>query len=156
MLKNLGLHVIAKRFFIIYQTTAFIKVPVMLLWRWTKHQTVWSKVTVSTRFLCLKIKTFTCPFQQIMSWKTFVLVKTSFFVCGFRRRVQDILINTNKYVLVIRLHNVFKTSSRRFEDVFQKHLQNVFKTSCKGVFQDVFNTSWRCKYEVKLFLLTRH
>ena len=48
-----------------------------------------------------------------------------------------------------RLYNVFKTSSKRLQDVLPRRLQNVFKTSCK----DVFKTFWRriiklnCLYE---------
>ena len=69
----------------------------------------------------------------------------------------DVLIKTNIYTLVIRLH---KTSSRRLdqddyifvffispEDVFKtfsRHLQDVFKMSC----QDVFKTSLRCLQNV--------
>ena len=62
---------------------------------------------------------------------------------------EDVLVKTNIFVLAIRLQDVFKTScrkvfktsSRRFEDVFKKssrHLQDVFKTY----------------HQVKLFLLT--
>ena len=63
---------------------------------------------------------------------------------------------------------VFKTSSRRFQDVFKTSCKNVFKTSSRRL-QDVFktssrrlaNTSWRhlqdvlkTYHQVKLFLLT--
>ena len=60
---------------------------------------------------------------------------------------------------------VFKTFSRCFEDVLQKGLQNMFKTSSRR-FEDVFKTSSRrlekllqdiikTYHQVKLFLLTR-
>ena len=34
-----------------------------------------------------------------------------------------------------RLHNVFKTSSKRLQEVLPRRLQNVFRTSCKDVFK---------------------
>ena len=93
----------------------------------------------------------------------------------FRRCLEDVLIKTNIFVLVIRLQESFKTSSRRLQDVLRKrlqgifktfskrfqnvsllrHLQNVLKTSCKNVFktssrrfEDVFKTSSRHLQEV--------
>ena len=58
------------------------------------------------------------------------------------RRLEDVLVKTNIFVLAIRLQDVFKTSSRRlaktssrrFQDVLQKRLQDIF---------DVFKTFWR-------------
>ena len=55
----------------------------------------------------------------------------------FRRRLQDVLVKTNIFVLAIRLQDVFKTScqdifktfSRRLNNVFQKRLQDILKTS---------------------------
>ena len=93
------------------------------------------------------------------------VLKTS-FVFVFRRRLQDVLIKTNMFALALRLQKtswsrpiysswpyVFKTSSRRFQDVFKtssRRFQDVFKTSCKNVFktssrrlQDVFKTPSR-------------
>ena len=102
------------------------------------------------------------------------------FVFVFRRRLQDVLIKTNIFALVIRLQ---KTSSKRLlqdvlvktnlcvlairlQDVLQKRLQDVFKKSSKRLaktssrrlqdllqryLQDVFKTY----HQVKLFLLTR-
>ena len=89
------------------------------------------------------------------------------------RSLQDVLIKTNIFTLVIRLQKaswsrpiysswpyVFKTSSRRFQDVFKtysrrlaitssRHFEDVFKKSCKNVFKtssrrlkDVLKTSW--------------
>ena len=94
------------------------------------------------------------------------VLKTSFaFV--FRRRYQDVLIKTNIFTLVIRLQKtssrrfktswsrpiysfwpyVFKTSSKTVFKTSSRRLQNVFKASCKNVFktssrhlQDVFET----------------
>ena len=55
-----------------------------------------------------------------------------------------------KTVLVIRLQDVFKTFSRRLQDVLPRRLQDVFKTSCKNNLktysrrlQDVFKMSSR-------------
>ena len=53
----------------------------------------------------------------------------------FRRRLQDVLIKINIFVLVIRLQDVFKASSRRLTKTFSRSLQNVFRTSCKNVFK---------------------
>ena len=41
----------------------------------------------------------------------------------------------NIFVLVTLLQNIFKTSSRRLQDVLTRHLQNVFKMSRKNVFK---------------------
>ena len=57
------------------------------------------------------------------------------------------------------------TSSRRLQDVLQKRLQDIFKTSSRRL-QNVFKTSWKTSsrhlqdvlktyHQVKLFLLTR-
>ena len=74
-----------------------------------------------------------------------VLIKTKIFALLIRlkktssRCLQDVLIKTNIFIFIIRLQDVFKTSSR--------HLQNVFKTSSSHLqdillsrFQDVFKT----------------
>ena len=96
------------------------------------------------------------------------VLKTS-FVFVFRRRLQDVLVKTNIFVLAIWLQDVFKTYLRRFQDVFktsyqdvfktfsrrlqnvlQKRLQDIFKDVLQRYLQDVFKTY----YQVKLFLLT--
>ena len=108
------------------------------------------------------------------------------------RHLQDVFIKTNVFALLIRLQKMSSrcpdedkytrlghTSSRRFQDVLPRRLQNVFKTSSKrpqdalerlqdvfktfsGHFQDVFMTFWRrlqdvfkTNHQFKLFLLTR-
>ena len=102
------------------------------------------------------------------SQQTFVLedvLKTS-FVFVFRRRLdQDEYIHlthTSSYgvfktssrrfqdVLPRRLQDVFKTSSTHLARTFSRPLQNVFKTSCKTIFktstrrfEDVYKTFWR-------------
>ena len=99
-----------------------------------------------------------CPQQ------TFILMKMP-FVFTFRRRLQDALMKTNIFSLIIRLQKtssrrldedkyilinhtssvrlgqdqyirLIHTSSRRLEDVLPKRLQDVFKTSSKRL-QDV-------------------
>ena len=109
------------------------------------------------------------------------ILKTS-FVFVFGRRLEDVF-KTNMFALALRLQDVFKTSwsrpiysswlyvfktsSRRFQDVFKtfsRRLQDVFKTSCQDVFktfsrrlqdvlqkrlQNVFKTS--CKDIFKTF-----
>ena len=49
----------------------------------------------------------------------------------FKRRLQDVLIKTNIFVLVIRLQDVFKTFWRRLQGILPRCLQNVFKTSSR-------------------------
>ena len=44
------------------------------------------------------------------------VLKTSYV---FRRRLQDVLVKTNIFVLAICLQNVFKTSSRRLQEVLK-------------------------------------
>ena len=51
---------------------------------------------------------------------------------------EDVLVKTKIFVLAIRLQDVFKTFSRRLQDV----LKNIFKTSSRRL-QDVFKTSLR-------------
>ena len=52
-----------------------------------------------------------------------VMIKTNIFVLAIRlqkmssRRLKDVLVKTNLFVLAIRLQDVLKTSSRRFQDV---------------------------------------
>ena len=61
--------------------------------------------------------------------------------------LQDVWIKTNIFVLVIRLQDLFKTFSRRLQDVLSRPLQNVFKTSSRHLkdvlqrcLQDLFKT----------------
>ena len=77
-------------------------------------------------------------------------VLKTYFVFVFRRHLQDVLIKTNIIVLVIRLQDVFKTSSRHLQNVFRtssrslakmssRHLQDDFKTFSRRL-QDIFKT----------------
>ena len=106
-----------------------------------------------------------------ISQQTFVLMKTS-----SRRLDEDeyILINHTSSEDVFKTSwsrpiysswlYIFKTSSRRFQDVFKtssRHFQDVFKTSSRR-FQDVFKASsrhlqdvFKTNHKLKLFLLTR-
>ena len=96
---------------------------------------------------------YTCGSNWYLAQQTFVLMKTSWNVFRLRlretssRRLQDVLIKTNIFtlpnifVLAIRL-GVFRTFLRRLQDVLQKRLQDIFKTSSKRL-QDIFKTS--CK-----------
>ena len=56
------------------------------------------------------------------------------------RRLQDVLIKINIFVLAIRLQVVFKTSSRRLVKTSSRHLQDVSKTFWRGL-QDIFKMS---------------
>ena len=67
----------------------------------------------------------------------YVLKKSSVFI--FRRRFQDVLVKTNILLLVIRLQNVFKTSWKNIFKTSSRRLQEVFKTSSR-LFQNVFKT----------------
>ena len=84
------------------------------------------------------------------------------------RRLQDVLIKTNIFPILIRLQKtswsrpiysscsyVFKTSSRRLQEVLPRCLQNVFKTSSRRLaktssrhLQDAFDTFWRSLQDV--------
>ena len=97
------------------------------------------------------------------------VLKTS-FVFVFRRRLQDVLIKTNMFVLALRLQKTSwrrlgqdqyirlgYTSSRRLQDVFKtssRHLQDVFKTSSRPL-QGVFKTSSR-RFEDVFKMSSRH
>ena len=84
------------------------------------------------------------PWKRFSSSSSHNVFKTSWLrrTCSlysyiFRRRLQDVLIKTNIFVLVICLQDVFKTfSSRHLEDILQKHLEDIFKTSLRPL-QDV-------------------
>ena len=81
-----------------------------------------------------------------------VLMKTNIFllITVFRRRLQDVLAKTNIFVLFKRLYDVFKASSRRLQGVFKifsRRLQDVFKISSKRLqevsqirLEDIFKT----------------
>ena len=106
-------------------------------------------------------------FKQLQL-QTFVLTKTS-FVFVFRRRLQDVfktswsrrIYSPDSYFFRRRLQEVFKTldqdqyirlghtSSRRYQDVLRKRLQDILKTSSRH-FQDVFKTSSRHLQDILL------
>ena len=90
----------------------------------------------------------------------FVLMKTTWrrLSSSSSRRLHDVLIKTNIFVLVIRFQDVFKTFSKHLQDVLQKRIQDIFKTSSRR-FQNIFMTSckdvFKTYHQVKLLLLTR-
>ena len=94
--------------------------------------------TVSKR-TSIRLPLTSLVFFFIMSWSRRIYSPYSYV---FRRRLQDVLIKTNIFVLVICLQDVFKTFSRRLQDVFNTSSKNVFKTSSRHL-QDVFKTSSR-------------
>ena len=66
---------------------------------------------------------------------------------------EDVFIKTNIFAVVIRLQDVFKTYSRRPQDILKKSsrcFENVFKTSSRHL-QDVLKKY----YQVKVFLVTQ-
>ena len=70
-----------------------------------------------------------------------VLIKTNVFVLIIRlqktpsRHLQDVLVRANIFVLAIRLQDVFKTSCKNVFNTSSRRLQGVLKTSCKDVFK---------------------
>ena len=112
--------------------------------------------------------------MQYLTWRNPANIRLdedvlkTFFVFIFRRRLQDFLIKTNMFALALRLQKtssrrlpwsrpiysswlyVFKTPSRRLQnvlprrlqDVLQRRLQDIFKTFLRR-FEDVFKTSSR-------------
>ena len=107
---------------------------------------------VNSIFWLIDFKIPLVSHSLLLPKQTFVLMKTS-FVFAFRRCLQDVLIKTNIFVMVIRLQDVFKTFPRRLQDVFKtssRRLQGVFKTSSRPLaktssrrFENVFKTSSR-------------
>ena len=106
-------------------------------------------------------KAFCEPFPILTNrpQETFVLINTSWkwLEVVFRlrlhktspRHLQGVLIKTNIFVLVMRLQdlqNIFKTFSKRLQNVLLRCLQDVFRTSSRR-FQDIFKTS--CKNFLK-------
>ena len=73
-----------------------------------------------------------------------VLMKTniSLLTYVFRRGLQDVFKMSWSRPIYSSCPYVFKTSSRRFQDVFKTSCKNVFKTSSRRL-QDVFKTSSR-------------
>ena len=74
----------------------------------------------------------------------------SLYLYVFRRRLQDVLIKTSIFVLVICLQNIFKMASRRLGKTSSRHLQDVFKTFSRRLkdvlpvrLQDIFKTPLR-------------
>ena len=136
-----------------------------------------SKVGYSSHWICFS--TFAIGRSYVTSklsswWRRFEHVLKTSFVFVFRRRLQDVLIKTNMFALALRLQKtswsrpiysswpyVFKTSSRRFQDVLKtssrrpakmssRRLQDVLKASSRHL-QDVLKTY----YQVKVFLVTQ-
>ena len=66
------------------------------------------------------------------------------FKTSSRRLDQDQYIRLG-HTFLIRLQDVFNTSSRHLQDVLPGRLQDIFKTSCKDVFKDVFKTYHQVK-----------
>ena len=110
----------------------------------------------------------------LFSQQTFVLMKTSWrrlltlssedvfktfssrsiylpYSYVFRRRLQDVLIKTNIFVLAIRLQDVFKTFSRRLAKTSSRHLQDILQRCL----QDVFKTYHQVKLLIQVKDLPR-
>ena len=104
---------------------------------------------ISSCFTSLKLRKnfekYSIPSKHSFWWRCLENVLKTSFVFAFRGRLQDVLFKTNIFVLAIRLQDVFKTFSRRLQDVLQKRLQDIFKTSCKDAFKAL------TYHQVKLF-----
>ena len=122
---------------------------------WKCHWLQWKKYSSLT--ICrIKLLLVVSIFYSV-KWRTYLpnfsahypanicldedVLKTS-FVFVFRKRLQDVVVKTNIFVLAIRLQDDFQTFSRRLQDVLQKRLQDIFKTSSRR-FEDIFKTSWK-------------
>ena len=99
----------------------------------------------AVKYTCFEtLRLFKKPSKHSSWWWRLEDVMKMSFVFVFRRRLQDVLVKTNIFVFAIRLQdvllkrlqnvfkmsckNVFNTSSRRLQDVLQRCLQDVFKT----------------------------
>ena len=88
-----------------------------------------------------------------MSWSRPIYSAWPYVFKTSSRRFQD--------VFKTSCQDVFKTFSRRLQDVLQKRLQDIFKTSSRRL-QDVLKTSsrylqdvFKTYYQVKVFLVTQ-
>ena len=90
-----------------------------------------------------------------------VLIKTNIFALLIRlqktpsRRFQDVLVKINIFILVIRLQDFYKTFSRRLQDVLQKRLQDNFKTflgRLQDVLQRCLQDIFKTYHQVKMLL----
>ena len=145
-----------------------------------KYSRFRTQLSVHARMLkfCLSILHECLPSKHSSWWRRLEDVFRLRLQKKSSRRLQNVLIKTNIFALVIHLQKTSSrrlgqdqyirlghTPSRRLQDVLQKRLQDIFKTSCKNVLktssrrrQDVLQ---RClpdvfkKYhQVKLLLLT--
>ena len=98
--------------------------------------------------------------DRIRTQQTFVLMKTS-FVFVFRRRLQDVFKTSWSRPIYLPWPYVFKTSSRRFQDVFKtssRRFEDVFKMSSRhlqDVLQRYLQDVFKAYHQVNLFYLTR-
>ena len=77
-----------------------------------------------------------------------ILIKTSVFALVLHlqktssRRLQEVLVKANIFVLAISIHGVFKTSCKNIFKTSSRRLKDVLKTSSRRL-QDVLKTSSR-------------
>ena len=96
---------------------------------------------------CLELEIL--PSKHSSWWRRLEDVLKAPFVFVFRRRLQDVFKTSCSRAIYSSWPYVFKTSSRRFQDIFKtssRHFQDVLQR----YLQDVFKTY----HQVKLFLLT--
>ena len=112
----------------------------MLLYQIVTFTYTWKNIKKSYKIMNLK-----CQLRYEMNslnylidhtQQTLVLMKTwsRRISLTSSRRLEDVLIKTDIFVLAICLQDVFKMSSRRLQDVFKtfwRRLQDVFKTSSR-------------------------
>ena len=108
------------------------------------------------RWLLLRLSGRPMPSKHSSWWRCLEDVLKAPFVFVFRWRLQDVLIKTNTFALLIRLQ---KTSSRRLQDVLIQtnifvlviRLQDMFKTCSRRVqtyWRCLAKTSWRCLQDI--------
>ena len=102
-----------------------------LRWYPSKHSSWWSALEGVFRVRLQK----TCWYRRIYSPQSYIFKTSS---TSWSRPIYS----SCSYVFKTSCKNVFKTSSRRLQNVFKtswktssRHLQDVFKTSCKNVFK---------------------
>ena len=133
-----------------------------LLWVW--RTLLWwiyqllLKVTTQQTFVLMKMSwrrledVFRLRLQKTSSRRLQdVLIQTNMFALALRlqktssKRLEDVLVKTNIFVLAICLQDVFKTSSRRLQDMPSRRLQHMSSRRLQDMssrrFEDVFKMS---------------
>ena len=98
-------------------------------------------------FFCLRLQKMSSRHLQDILIKTNIFTLVISLQKTFSRRLQDVLIKTNIFVLVICLQDVFKMFLRYLQDILLRGLQGVFKTSCQNVFLKMSSKHLQADFE---------